>query len=93
MRLTEEEKNAIVKTIHSVDPEATIYLFGSRVDDTKKGGDIDLFVDSTQITLGDKIDIRIKLYDLIGEQKIDIVTPKKDNEAFIKLIRKKAVKL
>ena len=44
MRLTNEEQLAIGNTIHQVDADAMIYHFGSRVDDTAKGGDIDIAI-------------------------------------------------
>ncbi len=37
MRLKDEEKQVILQAIHSVDPHAKAYLFGSRVDDSGKG--------------------------------------------------------
>ena len=42
MRLKEAEVQAIKSTIQALDAKAKIYLFGSRADDTKRGGDIDL---------------------------------------------------
>jgi len=33
MRLGPKEKSAIKNAIHAIDPHATIFLFGSRVDD------------------------------------------------------------
>ena len=44
MRITEKEKNVIIDAVKSTDPDAKVWLFGSRVDDSKKGGDIDLVV-------------------------------------------------
>jgi predicted nucleotidyltransferase len=44
MRLTQNEKDSIKKTFLEVFGEGEIYLFGSRVDDSKRGGDIDLFI-------------------------------------------------
>ena len=44
MRLKDEEKQVILQAIRSVDPHAKVYLFGSRLDDSGKGGDIDLIV-------------------------------------------------
>lgn len=44
MRLKDFERNAIVSAIKERDLAARVFLFGSRVDDTKKGGDIDLLV-------------------------------------------------
>ena len=44
MRLKDEEKQPILQAIHCVDPHARVYLFGSRVDDSGKGGDIDIIV-------------------------------------------------
>ncbi len=44
MRLAYEEQLAISDAIRQADADAMIYLFGSRTDDTAKGGDIDLLV-------------------------------------------------
>jgi|GEM_PF-241547 predicted nucleotidyltransferase len=44
MRLDDNEKNLIVTTVENIFGKAKVYLFGSRLDDTKKGGDIDLFI-------------------------------------------------
>ena len=72
MRITDEEHQAISNTIHQADAEAMIYLFGSRVDDSAKGGDIDLLVLSKKINLMDKLDILAQLHQRIGARKIDI---------------------
>ena len=44
MRLRDKEIEIIKTTINDIFGEATIYLFGSRLEKNKKGGDIDLFV-------------------------------------------------
>ena len=44
MRLSKEEIASIKKIITDVFGKVTIYLFGSRLEENKKGGDIDLFV-------------------------------------------------
>jgi len=45
MRLSMLEVKAIKQTYDEVFKYGDIYLFGSRVDDTQKGGDIDLYID------------------------------------------------
>ena len=52
-----------------------VFLFGSRVDDDKKGGDIDLFIkniDDKLLTLENKIQFLADLKIIIGDQKIDV---------------------
>lgn len=45
MRITEQQRKAIVESACEVFGEqVTVRLFGSRADDTKRGGDIDLYV-------------------------------------------------
>ncbi len=45
MRLTEEEQSVIKRIVAEVFGEdAVLWLFGSRVDDSKRGGDVDLYV-------------------------------------------------
>lgn len=75
MRLTESEK----REIHAAASKyfgGDVYLFGSRVDDTRRGGDIDLYIETT---LDDEAAMRAKfamlgrLYYRIGERKIDVV--------------------
>jgi len=75
MRITDYEKNVIIDAVKSLDPNAEIWLFGSRADDSKKGGDIDIAIHSEKINnVMQKIQVRRFICDRIGEQKIDIVT-------------------
>jgi predicted nucleotidyltransferase len=48
MRLNPAELNAIRTTLGAMDPHGNIYLYGSRADDNRLGGDIDLFLDAAR---------------------------------------------
>lgn len=54
-----------------------IWLFGSRVDKSKKGGDIDLYIETSIKDLDEAMAMESKfvqlLWDELGEQKIDVV--------------------
>jgi len=94
MRITEHEKSVIIEAVKSVDPNADIYLFGSRVDDSKKGGDIDIAIRSEKInTVMQKIQVRRFICDRIGEQKIDLVTTNSGKEAIFRLAVEEGVRL
>lgn len=85
MRLSAAEHQALRETITRADPAARIWLFGSRADDTSKGGDIDVMVLSNRINLMAKLDILAQLHQTLGEQKIDLVISPDDAPAFVKL--------
>ena len=100
MRLTDFQKNRIVEIIHrDFGRDAEIYLFGSRTDDFKKGGDIDLLVTSE----GSPEEVesrRIKsitgIQFAIGDQKIDLVVtdnPDTDSRPVVKEALKKGVRI
>ncbi|BCD67963.1 nucleotidyltransferase domain-containing protein [Nitratiruptor sp. YY09-18] len=94
MRLSEKEIKVLKEKLHSISPDAKIYLFGSRTDDSKRGGDIDLLIVGENITRKDLRALRVEFYKHFGEQKIDIVLDnKRSKNAFIEIIRKQAVEL
>ena len=68
MRLSNEEHSAINAAIQQADADAQIFLFGSRVDDAAKGGDIDLLVLSKKINLMAKLDILVQLHRKLGDR-------------------------
>jgi len=86
MRISEHEKNVIVDAVKSADSDAQVWLFGSRTDDRKKGGDIDIGILSSKVAVMEEIAIRRNICDRIGEQKIDIVVSKDGQQAFFKYI-------
>ena len=79
MRLTQREIVQIKNNVFEVFGEKSrVFLFGSRVDDTKKGGDIDLYIEAERIENEIEQEIRLwsKLQLVLGEQKIDVVLAK-----------------
>lgn len=94
MRLNSKDRYLIKQTIYQLDPQAQVYLFGSRVDDNKKGGDIDLLVLSTHLGSTAQRQIKLKLYELLGEQKIDlIIAPQASTNPFVQLVLEEAMLL
>jgi len=76
MRLNTNEVKAITRTFKEVFGDGRVYIFGSRVDDSKKGGDIDLYLCPNEKFANlqkKKIEFLLKLEELLGEQKIDVV--------------------
>ena len=76
MRLTSHQQTIIKKlTAEIFGQDARLMLFGSRVDDTKKGGDIDLYIEvqDSQVVLDKKIKLLTALNLALGEQKIDLI--------------------
>lgn len=93
MRLLPEEQNLIKTTVAHLDHEAIVYLFGSRVYDDQKGGDIDLLIFSDKLTQDDASKIKYTLWDHLGEQKIDILIAKDDSHPFTRIALKEGVLL
>ena len=93
MRLSTSTVATIKQTITQWDPGVVIYLFGSRTDDMKKGGDIDLLVISQRITIRKLIDIKLALYDSLGEQKIDVILARETKKPFVQLVLEKGIAL
>ncbi len=96
MRLSHTYRNIIKEnTIRIFGEKTNVYLFGSRTDDSKKGGDIDLFIepyDKNNLT-DKKIRYLAKLNMLLGEQKIDVIIAKDGNTLIEKNARENGILL
>jgi len=95
MRLTHQEIQAIISTFKEIFQSGQIYLFGSRTDDSKRGGDIDLYIqtDNREHLTEKKIDFLVNLKSKIGEQKIDIVISRDTNRPIEQIALKEGILL
>ncbi|WP_417529272.1 nucleotidyltransferase domain-containing protein [Marinomonas shanghaiensis] len=85
MRLTRQEVGAIEAAFASVFETGEVFLFGSRVDDAKKGGDIDLYIRPSPLfedVFAKKIDFLVTLKQVIGEQKVDVLIEPRVPDSF-----------
>ena len=83
MRLSKREIEAILQVAEDIyGTDVKVYLFGSRVDDSRRGGDIDLLVRTTSAKKGILARVRMasRIKSLIGDQKIDIIGDYEDNQ-------------
>lgn len=80
MRITPTQMQTIHQQIHQyLGDSAAVWLFGSRLDDTQKGGDVDLYVEAGPHRLLDELRCKIGLeeyldipVDLIVRQSSDL---------------------
>jgi len=78
MRLTPTQATIIREAVHRhFGEDADVRLCGSRTDDSKRGGDIDLYIEA-DIPAADSVfrkemALLAELYIKLGEQKIDLV--------------------
>ena len=95
MRLYDQQRAFLNKRIKEQFPESKIYLFGSRIDDTQRGGDIDiLLLSKEKLSLKEKWSIKREFCSKFGEQKMDIVNYSFDEESnFKELVLLDAVEL
>lgn len=77
MRLTAfEQENIKLYVRKHFGRNADAYIFGSRADNNRKGGDIDLYITTDMPTseiIKKKVSLLVELEKVLGEQKIDIV--------------------
>ncbi len=94
MRLEKQQIKLLKDTLFRLSENAQLYLFGSRVDDSKKGGDIDLLVISNELDRNDIRILRLAFFEQFGEQKLDIILDDGTMaDPFVKHIFEKAVLL
>jgi predicted nucleotidyltransferase len=95
MRLSEHTKTSIIAVFEQIFQKGDIYLFGSRVDDQQKGGDIDLLVvpKSLDNMANKKIAFLVLLKQMIGEQKIDVVIDRGENRLIDRIAKQQGVLL
>ena len=99
MRLSEQDRAAILRAAARVaGPLTRVTLFGSRVDDAQRGGDIDLLVElptpvDRPAVLAASLEAAI--VHAIGEQKIDVLlaAPNLQEQAIHHLARTEGVLL
>lgn len=77
MRLTQAQQTAIRNTVaRIIGADARVWLFGSRVDDAVRGGDIDLYIEADHI-IPNRVQALCRLEGALvmalGDRKLDIL--------------------
>ncbi|MCK5915065.1 MAG: nucleotidyltransferase domain-containing protein [Deltaproteobacteria bacterium] len=92
MRLTQYQVEILKSTAIDVfGPQSGLVLFGSRVDDSLRGGDIDLYITGFNRPAEQQLDAKllflVKVKRKIGEQRIDLVFAPQPNQTLLPIHR------
>ena len=98
MRISEEMAKSLVALARKhIAGNAKVWLFGSRVRDDAKGGDIDIIIEVSSIEnpLQRKIRFRLAFEDIWGEQKLDhqLHDTERDDQPIHEIVRREGILL
>jgi len=94
MRLTPAQVDIIKRTAQSVlGSGIRITLFGSRVSDAGKGGDVDLYIEAPHIDLMKKIQCKVSLQDQLDMPVDLVIKPPGDNSPISRIAKQEGVRL
>jgi len=89
MRISKLEHDVICQSLLAADPEGAIFLFGSRMNDADRGGDIDIYFETRKpIDLETQLALEYRLCSLC-DTKIDLLikTPESPDKAIFAIAR------
>ena len=85
MRISSQQQHFLSSYWHDKNENCKVFLFGSRVDDHKKGGDIDIMLLSDiKIHHSEIYKMKLAFFNLFGNQKIDVVSFENNDQSAFK---------
>ena len=97
MRLNNQEKQTIKRYANKYFGKTSkVIIFGSRTDDARKGGDIDILIDGPEkekLNLDNKIKFLAALKTELEDQKIDVILTTLSGQNIINTAMKNGVEL
>jgi uncharacterized protein len=94
MRLSVNQQQNILHTYQNFGAATKVWLFGSRVDDSRRGGDVDLYVETSNVgNFLAKLRCKMALEELL-DLSVDLIVrdPGKDDPIYA-IAKKKGVQL
>ena len=96
MRISNIQAEQAVSIIRkSLGEDAAVWLFGSRTDDSKRGGDVDLYAETSLngVLLNETVRAKIALNDLFGRSVDLIVNNHRKSRPIYQIAREQGVRL
>ena len=99
MRLSQQTRSTILQTVKEIfGNHAAVFLFGSRTDDSAKGGDIDLLIQSSspvENARSKSLQLVARLQMRLGDQPIDalVIDPKTSLQSIHQVALSTGIKL
>lgn len=94
MRLTPEQAQTIKRVVQAqCGPAAQVRLFGSRLQDLERGGDVDLYVEAPSVCLMNEVRCKVRLQDALDLPVDLLVRPPGDNSILARHAREQGVLL
>ena len=94
MRLSPLQSDLICQQVHRhLGDDAAIWLFGSRVDDQQKGGDVDLYVETNPHPLLSEIKCKVSLQESLQMSVDLVVRPPLDNSTIAQIAKSQGIRL
>lgn len=94
MRLTQAQQDLIRQAcLETFSANASVWLFGSRLDDARRGGDVDLYVEAGPHQLMDELRCKIRLEEALDLPVDLIVRHPQDNSPIASIAKQEGVRL